>query len=91
MIIGRPVKQPVDVQDYDIDYSEWLPEGDTLVSATVDTPNGITLDSYLVDTPIVKIWVSGGTAGQSYKFQIIGTTEYGRVKETELVVRVKEY
>lgn len=91
MIIGRPIKQPADVQDYDIDYSEWLPEGDFLVSAEVLTPSGITLDTYFVSSPIVKIWVSGGTAGQSYKFQIIGTTDYGRVKETELVVRVKEY
>lgn len=91
MIIGRPVKQPIDVQDYDVDYSEWLPLGDTLDSATVTAPAGITIDSYFVASPIVKVWVSGGTAGQSYKLQIVGTTNYGRVKETELVIRVKEY
>lgn len=91
MIIGRPIKQPADVQDYDIDYSPWLPEGDELTQATVQTPDGITLDFYIVSNPIVKLWVSGGTAGQSYKFQILGETLLGRVKETELVVRVKEY
>lgn len=91
MIIGRPIKQPVDVQDYDIDYSPWLPVGDSLVSAVVDTPAGITLDAYNVTSPIVKLWVSGGTAGKSYKFQVIATTDFGRVKETELVVKVKEY
>lgn len=91
MIIGRPIKQPVDVQDYDIDYSQWLPEGDSLVSAEVDVPTGITLETYIVTSPIVKLWVAGGTAGQSYKFQVIGTTDFGRVKETELVVKVKEY
>jgi hypothetical protein len=91
MIIGRPIKQPADVQDYDIDFSQWLPIGDSLVSATVSTPTGITLDVFYVTSPIVKIWVSGGVAGNSYKFQIIGTTDFGRVKETELVVKVKEY
>jgi hypothetical protein len=91
MIIGRPIKQPIEVQDYDIDFDSWLPAGDSISSAVIGTPTGITLDSFSVSSPIVKIWVAGGTAGSSYKFQITVTTNVGRVKQTELIVKVKEY
>ena len=91
MILGNFTKQPVDVVDYDIDYSEWLTTGDNVQSTVVTvTPEGLTVDSVFVNDPRVKIWVSGGTNGTTYKITATTTTADGRVKQDEFRVKVKD-
>lgn len=92
MILGNFTKQPVDVVDYDIDYSEWLSEGDTLESAsvTVAPATNLVIDSVFVNDPRIKIWVSGGTNGVTYKATVTATTADGRVKQDEFRVKVKD-
>jgi hypothetical protein len=34
-VVGTVKQQPNDVQDYDIDFSDWFPTDDVIVSATV--------------------------------------------------------
>ena len=91
MILGTFTKQPVEVLDYDIDCSEWLVSDDVLSSATavVDVA-GLTVDSVLVSSPRVKVWLSGGTNGAAYKVTVTITTDDGRVKQVEFRVRVKD-
>ena len=91
MILGSFSKQPVEVLDYDIDCSEWIVSDDVLASAvaTVDG-TGLTIDSVLVSTPRVKVWLSGGTNGSSHKITVTITTDDGRVKQVEFRVRVKD-
>lgn len=90
-ILGNFTKQPVDVVDYDIDYSEWLSAQDNVQSCDVSvSPAGLTLGQVFVNDPCVKIWVSGGTNGVTYKVTATTTTADGRVKEDEFRVRVKE-
>lgn len=90
-------KQPVDVLDYDIDYTAWIPAGDTLLSATavVDIVNtGSLVVSSIVVTPltnIVKLWMSGGNDGITYKVTVTTVTNGGRTKEDELQFTVKNY
>lgn len=91
MIIGNFVKQPADVVDYDIDYSEWLTDGDNVESATVDvTPEGLTVESIFVADPKLKIWVSGGVNGITYKLTVTTTTADGRIKQDEFKLKVKD-
>lgn len=93
-ILGVFIQQPHEVLDYDFDFSEWLPEADTIISATAVADPGITLGSTIIDPAtqkIVKQWVSGGTSGVTYKIQITADTAGGRVKEVEFKVRVREY
>ena len=92
MILGNFTKQPVDVVDYDIDYSEWLSEGDTIESATVTVApaTNLVIDSLFVNDPRIKIWVSGGTNGVTYKVTVTATTADGRVKQDEFRVKVKD-
>ena len=92
MILGNFTKQPVDVVDYDIDYSEWLSDGDTLESATVTVApaTNLVIDSVFVNDPRIKIWVSGGTNGVTYKVTVTATTADGRVKQDEFRVKVKD-
>lgn len=91
MMLGNFTKQPVDVVDYDIDYSEWLTAGDNVQSTDVTvSPSGLTVDSVFVNDPRLKIWVSGGTNGTTYKITATTTTADGRVKQDEFRVKVKD-
>jgi hypothetical protein len=90
-------KQPADVLDYDIDYTSWMPAGDTLLSATavVDIigTGSLLVDSIVVTpaTNIVKLWMSGGVDGVTYKVTVTSITNGGRTKEDELQFTVKNY
>jgi hypothetical protein len=92
MILGRFTKQPADVIDYDIDFSEWLPVGDTLATATptVDVAS-LTLGTTVISDTGIKQWVSAGTDGLTYKVTVTVTTNGGRTVQQEFRVRVKDY
>lgn len=91
MILGTFSKQPVEVLDYDIDCSDWLVSDDALSSATaVVDETGLAVDSVLISSPRVKVWLSGGTNGSTYKVTVTITTEDGRVKQVEFRVRVRD-
>lgn len=92
-ILGTFTKQPLEVIDYDIDYSDWLSDTDFLVSdvTTVDG-SGLIIDSSIVLAPdVLKIWLSGGTDGLTYKITALITTDDGRVKEDEFRIRIKDF
>lgn len=91
MNLGNFAKQPVEVADYDIDYREWLTLGDNVQSATVDVaPGGLTVEATFINDPRVKIWLSGGANGTSYRLTITTTTTDGRVKQDEFRIKVKD-
>ena len=91
MNIGNFSKQPVEVKDFDIDYSEWLTTGDNVESApVVVATTGLTVNSVFVNNPRIKIWVAGGTDGTQYKLTVTMTTADGRVKQDEFKIKVKE-
>lgn len=91
MILGNFTKQPIDVLDYDIDYSQWLTTGDNVESIDVTVePSGLTVDNTFVNDPRVKIYLSGGTNGSTYKITVTMTTADGRVKQDEFKLKVKE-
>ncbi len=84
-------KQPADVQDYDIDFSEWLAGfSDSPASHAVEVETGITLDNHELAGSIVKVWLSGGVDGNTYKVTVRLTTVGGRTYEVEIRVKVKE-
>lgn len=85
-------KQPADVLDYDIDASEWLTAGDNVISAAVTiTPAGaMTNSNKTVSDDRIKIWLSGGDDGVTYKVTTIITTEDARTKEVDFEVKVKD-
>lgn len=90
-IVGSYTKQPREVLDYDISFEDFIESGDSLVSADVSvSPAGLTIDSHLVIGDRVKVWLSGGTNGVTYKVTALVTTDFGRTKEDEIKVKVKE-
>lgn len=91
MNLGNFTKQPVDVVDYDIDYSQWLTSGDNVESAVVNVvPEGLTVESVFINDPKLKIWVSGGIDATTYKVTVTMTTADGRVKQDEFKIKVKD-
>lgn len=102
MILGTFDKQPADVLDYDIDFSSILDDGDTVASvgdppvptplSRVSSPSGLTFGPTVVinSGKTVKQWISGGTNRIQYKITLTVTTNAGRVKQVEFVVRVKD-
>lgn len=94
-LIATFEKQPADVLDYDIDYATWLPDNDAIASAVaaVTPTGGMEVDLTLVveNSTRVKLWVSGGVTGTTYKVEVTVTTDDGRVKQDEVRFRVKEY
>lgn len=93
-VIATFEKQPVDVLDYDIDYASWLPDNDVISSVqTTVLPIGLEIDTAIVinSGTRIKLWVSGGEAGETYKVEVTVTTSLNRVKQDEVRFRVKEY
>lgn len=90
-ILGTFTKQPVEKVDFDIDFTDWLTQGDDVMQANVASePAGLTITKVTVSSPIVKIWTSGGTDGVTYKITATASTDDGRVKQCEFKVKVKE-
>lgn len=90
-MLGVVEKQPVEILDYDVDFSRWLVD-DTISSATVTiAPAGsLTLHALDVEPTLTKVWLSGGTNGVSYKVEVTVNTNGGRTGQVEFRVRVKE-
>lgn len=91
-MLGTVIKQPADVLDYDIDFERWLTDGDALSSAVaVVDDDGLTIDDVTVIGTVVKVWVSGGEDGATYKITATATTNDGRVKEEDFRIRVRNF
>jgi hypothetical protein len=95
MSLKKFTKQPTEVLDYDFLLADWFgTTGDTALSFTVTVPTGITLQSSSVysGNTIIKLWISGGVDGITYKFSINVTTAStpARVKQIDFLVKVKD-
>lgn len=91
MNLGTFTKQPVEVKDYDLDYSEWLVAADTVEAAEVTVePAGLRVGSVFTQDKKIKVWLSAGTNGTVYKLTVTMTTADGRVKQDEFKVKVKD-
>lgn len=96
-ILKKFTKQPAEVQDYDVDFSPWLDGlADTISSFTavseLEGEFGVppTLETTAHTGSRIKVWLSGGTDGAACKVTVRITTVGGRIKEDEIIVKVKE-
>lgn len=98
--ITRTPKDPSDVLDYKFDFkgltngngsTDWLVSGETISSRTITADSGITVDSSsITDTNTsVTVWLSSGTAGQSYDVACEIVTSDSRTIEKTLTVIVR--
>lgn len=91
-ILAKFTKQPVEVQDYDIDFTDYLTsQSDTASTHVVTAETGITVVSSNLTAGVVKVFVSGGIDGKQYKVSASITTAGGRVKQGDILIRVREF
>ena len=89
-------QQPADRLDYDIWFAhdpdgaeDWLVNSDTLASVDMMQPEG--LDVIAMHFPDrVKLWVTGGISGTTYKITLTVHTVAERSKQVELRFRIKD-
>jgi hypothetical protein len=83
----RFTKDPNAVLDFTIDWESWL-DGDTISASTWTPEAGITVDSDTDTDTTTTVWLSGGTAGQSYRVTNHITTAAGREEDRTLIIKV---
>ena len=96
-VIGKDTKQPLEIDDWDVDYADWMPAGDGVdfISTSVRVLSGpdttpLVVDKTQATAKTVKVWLSGGADGAKYRVQVTCNTMNGRVKEAEFDIAVKE-
>lgn len=83
-------KDPHSVVDYRVDWSRWLPAGDTILVSDWTIPTGIAMETETNTDTSTTIWLSGGTAGAAYLLINRITTAGGRTQDKTITIRVKE-
>lgn len=91
-MLGTVQKRPNDELDYDVDFSKWLTDSDTLttVTAVVSPAGELMVESVAIVDQVVKVWLKDGEDLKSYSVLVTVATSGGRVKEVEFKVRVKD-
>jgi hypothetical protein len=83
-------KDPSDILDYEVDWSEWLESTETLSSATWTVPTGLTSTDTDIGDTTATVWLSGGTAGTTYEVACKVVTTAGRTAERSFRVRCED-
>jgi hypothetical protein len=91
-----PDKDPAEVLDYGLDWSDHLAlkdPNDTISSSTWTVPAGLIAGAQFVIDGVATIWLSGGTAGANgadYTLTCRIVTSGGRTLERSVKLMVKE-
>jgi hypothetical protein len=83
-------KDPYAVLDYTLDWTNWMPDGDTITSVAVTADSGITIDSTSNTDYIVTAYISGGTAGTIYNVEYKIDTTNGLKDSSNFRIKVLE-
>lgn len=89
-------KDPYAVLDYSLDWTNWLPSGESIsaVTVNVETISGdsspLTLDLATNTSYIATAYLSGGTAGNTYNVEYQITTDDSKKDSRNIRVKVVE-
>jgi hypothetical protein len=82
-------KDPNAVLDYTIDWTRWL-AGDQIATSEWLVPLGLTKTADSKTASSATVWLSGGTAGQSYTVTNRVTTSAGRTEDRSFIAKIEE-
>ena len=85
-------KDPDAVLDYAFDWTvkDWLQGGEVITSHVVTVGTGLVKDSDAESDGVVTVWLSGGTAGESYIVACKIVTDLGRTDERSIEINCNE-
>jgi len=78
-------KTPNEVLDYTVDWRNWL-GSDTISTDSWEVDTGITAGTTIDNGALRTIWLSGGTAGTTYKITNIIETVGGRTAKRSFYI-----
>jgi hypothetical protein len=85
-------KDPDEVVDYDLSWSDQMTaDSDTIATSTWIVPVGITKDSSTNTTTRTKVWLSGGTTGETYTLLNRVVTTGGRTFDQSVKLKMKDH
>jgi hypothetical protein len=84
------LKDPADVLDYTVDWSDWLDTDTITGTPTWTVTTGVTKASQSNTTTTTTAWLSGGTAGSDYTVACKIVTTGGRTVERSFTVQVRD-
>ena len=83
-------KDPDALLDYVVDWTDWLPTGDYIVSAAASVPSGITLNTQSYSSTQHTIWLVSGNTDTEYTIISRIWTNGGRRDDRSFTIRVRE-
>lgn len=93
MAIKWPAKDPDERLDYTIDWTDWFGAidgaGDSISTSEWTVPSGLTKHTDDIDGLKTTVWLSGGTANESYSVLNHIVTAAGRIAERTVILPVK--
>lgn len=81
-------KDPQAFLDYSIDWSAWLPSGDTIVTSTWMADGGITISMETNTSTTSTVWIAGGTTNVLHRATNQITTAAGRINNQSISIAV---
>lgn len=86
-------KDPNAVLDYGIRWTDWLVSGDSISTSTwaidVAPDASLTIDSSSIVDGVPTVWLSGGTAGETYVVRNRVVTADSRTDDRSIVIHVR--
>lgn len=93
--LGKFVQTPDEKKRYTFDYTAWLSDGETVVSATTEvmpaTTPPLVMDSLAHDNSLVTFEVSGGLVGSSYVALVQILTSTAEIKEDAISMKIIDF
>jgi len=89
-------KDPYAVLDYTLDWTNWMPTGDTIstITVTAETISGdsapLTIDSSTNNDYLATAYISGGTAGNIYNVEYKIDTTNGLKDSRNIRIKILE-
>lgn len=77
---------------FGVDWSGWLPTGDTIATSTWQVPTGLVNEADQASTTLATVKISGGTVGETYDVvNIITTTTSAETAERTIKIKIVEH
>lgn len=86
------LKDPDAELDYKFDWSSWLASGESISTYVLTVPTGLTEATASSDSDSVTVWLSGGTAGETYgpTCSIVTDSSPSRTDDRTVHIHVKQ-
>ena len=86
------IKDPQAKLDFTVDWSDWLGLNEIIVSSSWSSPDGLTIETSGYDSNYAVVWLSGGTAGTTYRLinTITTNSSPARIDQRTITIKAQE-